>query len=122
MAAYPGTLPDIQLMNGLQYAADDQSISTTMDVGPPKRRRRFSTRFGRHVIPIWLTGTELAAFDTWFDTTLVGGSATFTWTDTSDGSTVTFQFRTRPVWRPIKAHATATSRKWQGVYDLDRVA
>ncbi len=122
MPSWPGTLPNKQFLDGLVYAPADQSISTDMETGPPKRRRRFSAAYASVQVPMIVTGTELAAFETFYETTLEGGSLSFTWTDPSDGATVTYQFVGPPAWRPLVPHGTATSRLWGGVLDLVRIA
>jgi hypothetical protein len=121
-AAWPGTLPDTALMEGLIYAPMDQSVSTQMETGPPKRRRRFSTDVIPVQVPLILTGTELTAFLAFYNTTLDGGSAPFTWKDPRLDTTVTFQFTAAPAWRPLRAHGTPASRLWAGELSLVRLA
>ncbi len=118
MPAWPGTLPTAPFFDGLEFSPVDQSISTEMETGPPKRRRRFSAELVVVRVPMLLTGTELAAFRTFYNTSLSGGSATFTFTDPSDGTTATYQFITAPSWRPIMAHATPATRLWRGTLEL----
>lgn len=122
MAVWSTSLPQLQLMDGLSYAPSDQAIRTTMDTGPTKARRRFSVSVAEVQVPIILTGTQLAAFDTYYQTTLSGGTDTFTWTDPSTGSTATYRFLDRPAFVPIRPAGAATARLWRGTLRLERQA
>ena len=125
MAAWPGSLPTAPLVGEFRYEPVPQSISTAMDTGPPQRRRRFSTAFGRYHMAFILTGAQRATFQTFYVTTASGGSATITgFTDPTDGSTATFQIAAGgdPVWTPLSSSATASLRKWHLAMVWDRVA
>lgn len=112
MPAWPGTLPASLFLDGLSVTPRPQTVATTIPGGPPKLRRISSVQnFDVDDVMI-MTGTELAAFKTFYFTTLQGGSDTFTFVSPDDGSTVTYQFDGVPTWRPMRAHATTTARLW----------
>ena len=113
MTAWPASLPQSPLFDGLSYSPQDQSVSTTMQVGPPKRRRRYSSEVG-NIAPLRfiITGVQLATFRTFWGTTMAGGSLTFTHTDPNDDSTATYQFTGAPSWSLLKPHNDDEQRKW----------
>lgn len=125
MAAWPGSLPTAPIVDEFHYEPVPQSISTGMDSGPPKRRRRFSTAFGKYHLSFMLTGAQRATFQTLYVTTMAGGSDTITgFADPTDGSTATFQIADGgdPVWTPIDSAASAANIKWHLAMVWDRVA
>ena len=113
MTAWPASLPQSPLAGDLAYSPQDQSISTTMQVGPPKRRRRYSSEVG--ILPplrFIVTGVQLATFRTFWGTTMAGGSGTFTFVDPNDDSTATYQFDGPPSWSLLLPHDDDELRKW----------
>jgi len=125
MAAWPGSLPQAPLLDEFEYVPFDPCVVTEMDTGPPQRRRRFSTAFGRYSIVFVLTGRQVAAFVTFYFTTLAGAPGTITgFPDPRDGATATFQFApgSVPSRAPITSGATAAERAWHVSMQWDRVA
>jgi len=117
MANWPATLPQ-QLFLGASIGDEDSRLVTPMDTGPSTVRNRF-TAFPQPVkTQMVLTGTQLVAFRTFYRTTLSNGSLSFTWTDPADDSSVTYRFKTPPVWTAIKS-GPAASRRWQATLDLE---
>lgn len=115
MAVWPGTLPHSPLADSFSYEPAPQSISTQMDSGPPKRRRRYSVAYGKFGMSFILTGTQRAAFETFYGTDLAGGSGTITgFPNPIDGSSATFQFADGgdPKWRALRPDGSANARKW----------
>lgn len=126
MAAWPGTLPSAPDAAGYRYEPVPQSISSPMDTGPPKRRRRFSTAFGMHQMPFTLTDTQRATFETFYNTTMAGGSSTITgFTDPFTGSTsAVFQIAQGgdPKWDIVRPHGTQASRLWRVTMIWERIS
>lgn len=125
MAVWPGTLPHSPLAESFSYEPVPQSISTQMDAGPPKRRRRFSVAYGRYQMTFLLTGLQRATFETFYGTDLAGGSGTITGlVDPTDGSAATFQFSDGgdPRWAPARPDGSTANRRWYLTVVLDRVA
>jgi hypothetical protein len=120
MATWPTTLPYKQLLDGLVYAPADQAIRSKPDTGPMKSRRRFSTGVAEVMVPVLFTGTELAAFDVYYETTLAGGTEAFTWADPAIGGAVTFKFVERPAFTPIRPDGSVGKRLWRSVLRLER--
>jgi hypothetical protein len=77
MPAWPGTLPTAPEGPGYQEQAPNVSIRTEMDAGPPKLRRRYTAGIRTFTFSWLLSKTQVATLDTFFVTTLQGGSLSF---------------------------------------------
>lgn len=77
MAAWPGTLPNPTVSN---YADTPASafIRTDMDSGTARQRRRFTATPHRLTTSWVMTGTQMAAFKSFFETTINFGTDWFT--------------------------------------------
>jgi hypothetical protein len=120
MAAWPGTIPTRHLLDGLVYAPSDQAIRTKPDTGPTYVRRRYSTGVAEYQIPVLFSGTELTAFETFYVTTLSGGTDSFTMTDAALGGTATFVFLERPAFTPLRPRSGIRGALWRGVLRVER--
>jgi hypothetical protein len=74
----------------------DQTAETQMDAGPAKIRRRFTTNTTRYQLSVAMDQTQLATFETFYYTTLQGGSLSFDWVEPVTRVAQTFRFR-KPV-------------------------
>lgn len=117
MATWPASLP-LPLMSGLSYAPRDQGITTQMQVGPPKRRRRSSADVVDYAAPVQFTGAQVATFRTFFSTTLAGGTLPFDLPDPTTGATVSMMFVGPAVFTPMRAHEVVDERLWESVLPL----
>lgn len=87
----PATFQLRALRDGLEIAAP-RVIESEVDRGPPKRRRASAAEACPVSAAFILTRSEHAAFSTWYDDTLAGGSAWFNWTHPITGAAVEAQF------------------------------
>jgi hypothetical protein len=91
-AAWPSTLPAAPVFGGFTEQRQTNVAAFNPDVGPPKYRRR-STAVGVPTSAIfWMTPTQVADFDTFFETTLVDGTLPFTWDHPLSGTNYTWMF------------------------------
>lgn len=118
MSAWPVTLPQKQFA-GASIQDDESRLISQMDSGPASVRSRFNAITKTVSTNIIVTGTQLDTFNTFFRTTIVHGSMSFTWTDPATGSTATFRFKTKPKWTCIKPSSVVASRLWQAGLDLE---
>lgn len=116
MSSWPATLPNMKL--GTDIGDDESRLTTPMDAGPASVRNRFTAVTQTVNVPMVLTGTQLAAFNTFFRTTINHGTDSFTWTDPADGSSVTVRFKSKPRWQSISSGAAA-DRVWSGTLSLE---
>lgn len=96
MPSWPATLPQYVNVSGYQESLPDQTIESAVDAGPPKVRRRFTANYRAITATIWVDGTQRAAFETFFETTLAGGSLAFDWVNPLTQAAASFRFRRPP--------------------------
>lgn len=101
MAAWPGTLPQVPLANGFQEVHPELSLRTNMDVGPAKVRRRQTAGVVTMVCPFRLTTAQRATLVTFWQTTLAGGSLTFTWVHPITSAVITCRMVNPPQFAPL---------------------
>jgi hypothetical protein len=116
MATWPPSLPQAPLLDGLSEAYGDGVIRTDMDVGVPKRRRRYTFTPRRFPIGVVLSEDQAATFDTFFVTTLAEGEAPFDWTHPRTGSSVSLAFVGPPRLVPLGAGF------WRADFELETQA
>lgn len=99
---WPASLPTD--MNASDYAegmADGRLMSQT-DTGPAKVRLRSSAMARPLKGSMIMTGAQVATLRTFVDTTLLGGTLPFNFTDPIDGSTVLARFaESLPTWSSL---------------------
>lgn len=105
MAQWPATLPGIRLP--VSSARQSSLIRTEMDTGPAKVRRRYSGSLLHVQFTMQTTGTQHATLDTFYETTLVGGSLAFEMTDPVSGETENFRFLEPPTSTVVRGGAVA---------------
>lgn len=106
MPAWPAALPQTLNQEGYSEAPQSGVVRTSMDSGPDFVRRRFSATTTNISGSMLLTETEWAALLTFFETTLLGGSLSFTWHpyglhEASPQTILTMRFLAPPVRRPV---------------------
>ena len=95
-AVWPGTLPNYVLEQGYNETLPKTTIETTMEAGPAKVRRRFTMGWKQFKMMMKLTGTQRVAFETFYTTTVAGGSLRFDWVHPVTRVSATFRFRQPP--------------------------
>jgi hypothetical protein len=76
---WPTTLPQYPELSGFKTTYQNQQLSSSMDAGPPKVRRRFTAGIINHTIMLTLNTTEFETFKTFFFTTCQSGTIRFDW-------------------------------------------
>lgn len=77
MATWPGTLPTAPEGPGYTETVPNTVVRTSMDAGPPKVRQRFTAGVRPFAMSWMLTKAQVATLDTFYLTTLAGGSLSF---------------------------------------------
>ncbi len=98
MATWPGSLPALPLLRGWQETAPDTIIRSTVDNGPAKLRQRFTAGVRPFQFGLLLTAAQVATLDTFYVTTLAGGSLPFDWTNARTGGAVSYRFVSPPAY------------------------
>jgi hypothetical protein len=95
-AAWPSTLPQQMDQEGYSETPPKLGIRTTMDSGPAKTRKRFSSGVRPISGSMPLTAAETEILDDFYLNTLQGGTLTFTWVHPRTGAAATFRFTKEP--------------------------
>jgi len=100
--AWANTLPQELLLDGYGESPANIIISSEMDTGPSKVRRRFTAGVRPVTGNIIVNATQLTAFKTFFNSTLLGGSLRFSWTEPPGHTTACeMRFVDMPAWVAI---------------------
>lgn len=109
MSSWPETLPALPLQEGFTETLKDVVLRTQTDIGPAKTRARYTAGVETYSMQFLLTLTEKGYLNTFYLTTLVNGSLSFTWTNPSSGVSGTFRFLGPPSYgAPVGSHIYAT--------------
>lgn len=95
MTDWPSTLPSGLEISGYQEPFTDSSIKSSMDAGPPKRRRRFSASIREFSGNLILTGAEVTLLETFYYDTIKQVSE-FNFIHPRKGTTVVVVFSGAP--------------------------
>ena len=101
MATWPATLPQSLSRRGYEEAEGDNVIRTTVDIGPQKRRRRFTAVVRPLRGTMVFTNTQLETFRTFFSTDVFDGALGFTFPDQRGTGTVIVVFAEPPSWANV---------------------
>jgi len=101
MSIWPAGLPQKPQVSGFVETPPETTIRTQMDAGVAKVRRRF-TAGARNITAIYeMTTAQIATFETFYTTTIKGGSLAFDLPDPRTGSTVSARITNVPQYRSI---------------------
>lgn len=102
MPSWPGTLPTGPEWSSYQETSPNVALRTPMDVGPPKVRRRSTAGIRPFTMTFLLTQAQVATLDTFYQTTLTGGTASFdSLTHPRTAAAATFRFVTPPQYQAL---------------------
>ncbi|MGY3265796.1 hypothetical protein [Lysobacter sp. HA35] len=115
-SAWPSTLPQTPLMDGVSYVPWRNAVRTDMDAGVPKTRRRF-TAVGDDVrLAILIDRTQCDTLDTFYQVTLKT-VLPFTWKHFRKAGypTCDYRFKSPPQFTP------AGGTLWRAELELERL-
>jgi hypothetical protein len=115
---WPVTLPPLPLMTGAVETAPDLAIRTDMDTGPPKVRMRTSAGLYKMQCEFLMTGTQLATFIEFWETTTYGGTEPFEWTHPRTDAVENMRFASPPQWSQVRGGASA-AQLWRVGMELE---
>jgi hypothetical protein len=101
MGSWPATLPQELIEDSFEETMQSLIISTDMEVGPPKTRKRLTANFTPIKGSIIVTKAQRAIFLTFFHSTIAGGAIKFTWEHPITGSTVKMKIIGPPKITPL---------------------
>lgn len=91
--SWPGTLPGYVLEQGFGESLAEQVLESPMEVGPAKRRRRYTRNNRVFTASMMMTDSQSASFESFYYTTLIGGTLPFDWVHPRLQTAMTFVFR-----------------------------
>lgn len=97
---WPVSLPQSFLIRGFSEEIPDTSITTQMQSGVSKKRQLYTGASNPISGNLYMTSAQTSTLDTFYNSTLQGGSLKFTWTHPRTGATETFRFRGPPAYSP----------------------
>jgi hypothetical protein len=95
------SVPQIPLIQGFSETFPNVVVRTSMDAGPAKVRRRFTAAERPFKLNMILTAAQATAFDTFFVTTVAGGSLPFTWVHPRTQEAADFRFVGQPTYSAL---------------------
>lgn len=101
MANWPATLPQQVLLDGHSEGVPDTAIRTQMDAGPAKLRQRTTTAVRPIAAALLLTSAQVTTLDTFYVSTLSGGTLDFDWEHPRTKAAATFRFTAPPTYVPL---------------------
>ena len=115
MANWPATLPASVLQEGFAETLPDTALRTSMDVGPAKLRRRTSAAVRPVRAALNLSTSQAADIETFYVSTLEGGTLPFDFTDPRTLATQSFRFTAPPSLSPLSGNL------WRASLDMERL-
>lgn len=91
---WPVSLPDAPLAEGYQENPVNNNITTQMETGPAKKRRRYTEPIFNFICGLVLTSDEVDILETFYFTTLEGGTLEFDWKHPRTRIAATLRFKT----------------------------
>lgn len=104
MADWPLTLPTAPLMERFQETFADTALRTAMDQGPAKLRARGTAGVALLDLSYLLNGAQAATLETFYRSTLAGGTQAFTFLHPRRAVSVQARFRKPPKLIPRSGH------------------
>lgn len=101
------------LQGGFTLQDDSQFIEQSMDVGPPKVRRRSTTAYSNQGCSLYLDEVELDLFKTFYNVTLSGGVKYFDFTDQVTSTSRAYRFKSPYKVTPVTGNRYKIDMAWQ---------
>ncbi len=103
MATWPSILPQVPLQAGYSEKSANNSIRSSMDVGPAKTRARISAGVREHKVQFVLTEAELTIFEEFYADTLLSGSVSYVWNHPRTKVDGVWRIKAVPEWESVGA-------------------
>lgn len=100
---WPAELPQQLFVNGYSQSFAETTIKSEMDAGPAKVRRRFTAGIEPISGKMVMTAAQLTMLETFYNTTLLGGSLRFSWTKPpAHTAACEMRFTESPSWTAVE--------------------
>lgn len=94
-AVWPASLPQ-DVERPYQETLADNTVTTPMEIGPAKKRRRSTAGVSTLSATVQLTTAQTETLQTFFEDTLAGGALRFDWTHPRTQVAAVFRFAKPP--------------------------
>jgi len=101
MTDWPSSLPAAPLADGYRETLPDNTVRSSVDQGPAKLRARGSVAVYTLSLGYILSRAETEVLQTFYKTTLGGGTQAFTFTHPRDRSVLNCRFRQPPAFTAL---------------------
>lgn len=112
---FPATLQDKFNEAGFQHIFGNSTLESETDVGPPKKRRRYTTEYDTFNGTIELEKDDYVTLETFYKTTLAGGTLTFNFNHPITQVQSEFQFTQPPSMVPLGGTYFRVSFNWREI-------
>lgn len=112
---FPGSLQDKFNEAGFRQTFGETSITSSTEVGEPKKRNRYTKSIDEFSGTIELERSEYSTFETFYKTTLAGGVRTFNFDHPITQVTSEFQFVNVPTIASIGGNYFRIAFTWREV-------
>lgn len=96
MAVWPPSLPQSPEGTGYHEQPPYHLIDTPVEVGPAKRRPRYTAGIRSFAVSLVLTAAEVAVLETFYRDTVLGGTDPFDWVHPRTQAPATLRFTEEP--------------------------
>lgn len=110
---WPVSLQQILSEANFGLAIGETTLRSDMEVGPQKVRRRFTKGVNLFSASIYLTVSEYTIFYNFFNTTLNGGTLSFTYNHPITQVPTIFRFKSAPKVSSMGGGQFMTSFEWE---------
>ena len=110
---FPATLQDKLNVSGFTFGLGNTTTRSSMDVGPAKVRRRFTTPIDQVSSTITIDYDDWSILYDFYNTTLAGGSLTFLYDHPMTGVETEFRFVQPPTASPMGGRTFSVSFTWE---------
>ena len=110
---FPATLQDKVNEAGFTHGIGPTAITTEMDIGPAKKRRRFTKGIDTFAVTFDINLSLYTTLYNFFNTTLNGGVKTFLYDHPLTGDEREFRFIGEPTMAPLGGSYVRVSMAWE---------
>lgn len=112
---WPATLQQKLNQQGFSFAKGETSLTSGVSGGEPKKRRRFTKAIDIYQGSFDLEFSEFDTLNTFYDTTLAGGTLTFLFEEPFSQANAEFQFVSPFTIAPLGGGNFRVSVQWRKV-------
>ena len=110
---WPSSLQQLLNQESFTVGFADTIIKSEMDIGAPKRRRRFTKAVKQMTCSIWVTSSQYSILENFYTTTLNGGIDSFEFSHPITKVLSLYKFSGAPTVNYIGGDTYTVSMSWE---------